>query len=420
MIGRIALVGVCAVFSISDGLAAPGAAFASWARARAVPIDTAADAVRALDAGIAEARLIGVGESVHEVQQFLAFRRELLQELVRTRAVTALVLESGLAEAMDLDEYVRGRRAAVDFEAALPGGLGPFEEMRRTIEWLREWNAGAGRHRPVGIHGADLPARAGSMVPALDRLRAQAAGDPAIESLIESIRPLAVRASHTWWRGAAEKYETLAAEEKATLARDVSLLLERADHLARENRERFEWAQRLAFVVHQQEATLRLGAFSPTIPRDYALAENALWVARRLPPGERAVYWAHNAHIQRVLIEGEKLPPGTFLGSGKRLSVVLGRQYYAIATAYGGASMDDRTLPASGSVDAALESLGIPRFVLPLRGIGEAPPEVAGWLMQERPMRYQVGYLTLPLGTAFDAVVYFDRATPGARVTNRE
>ncbi|HEY7215369.1 MAG TPA: erythromycin esterase family protein, partial [Thermoanaerobaculia bacterium] len=146
------------------------AAFVKWAQDRVVPMDSAGQAFRILDSEVAEARLIGVGESVHETQTFLTFRFQLLQDLVRRHRVTALVLESGLPEAMALDDYVRGRTATVDFDAALPGGFGALEEIRRTMEWLREWNLGLGREHPVGVYGADVPARSGSMVPALDRL----------------------------------------------------------------------------------------------------------------------------------------------------------------------------------------------------------------------------------------------------------
>ena len=160
------------VLSLSTPLAAqsPDTAFVEWAQRRVAPIDASGAAFRKLDQGLAGARLIGVGESVHEAQPFLAFRLQLLQDLVRRHRVTALVLESGLPEAMAADDYVRGRTAKIDWDAALPGGYGRLAEIQRTVEWLREWNLGPGKGRPVGVYGADLPSRSGSIVPALDRL----------------------------------------------------------------------------------------------------------------------------------------------------------------------------------------------------------------------------------------------------------
>jgi erythromycin esterase len=369
-------------------------AFVTWARGRAVPIDS----FRSLDAGIGKARLIGVGESVHEAEPFLSFRLQLLQDLVRRHRVTALVLESGLPEAMMVDDYVRGKTATIDFDAALPGGFGNLTEIRRTMEWLREWNRGPGRRRPVGVYGADLPARSGSMVPALDRLQELTAGDAGIRSAIDAIRPVAVQVSGAWWRPAIQKYDALPADAKTAFTADVKRLVERVPSAN-------AWARRLALVVQQNEEFLRLGAFHATAPRDVAMAANTLWVLGRLKRGERAVYWAHNAHVQRVPIEGPAVPPGSFPGSGKHFADALGSRYYAIATTYGGPSMDDKTAAAAGSVDAAMESVARGSFLLTLHGIQT----------EKRLMRFQVKYLLVPLGEAFDAVAHFERAVPADR-----
>ena len=383
-------------------LAAPLAAqsddaFVTWARGRAVPVDS----YRSLDDGIRKARLIGVGESVHETEPFLSFRLQLLQDLVRRHRVTALVLESGLPEAMMVDDYVRGKTATIDFDAALPGGFGRLTEIRRTMEWLREWNRGPGRRRPVGVYGADIPARSGSMVPALDRLLELTPGDAGIKAAVDAIHPTAVQVSAAWWRPAIQKYEALPADAKTALTAGVKRLVDRVPPAN-------AWAHRLALVVQQNEEFLRLGAFHPTAPRDIAMAANTLWVLGRLKRGERAVYWAHNAHVQRAPIEGPAVPPGSFPGSGNHFADALGSGYYAIATTYGGPSMDDKTTATAGSVDGLLERVGKGSFLLPLRGGGS-------WLAEKRLMRFQVKYLLVPLGEAFDAVAYFERAVPADR-----
>lgn len=390
--------------------------FVAWARGHLAPLNSPARAFKALDSGIARAQLIGVGESVHEVQPFLEFRFQLLRHLVRNHGVTALVLESGLPEAMALDDYVGGRTASVDFDIALPGGFGSLAEIRRTMEWLREWNAGQGRGRPVSVYGADLPGSAGSMVPALDRLEDIVGGHADSRRLIGAIRPVAERASGPWWGAAAEKYDALPADLKAGLTSDVRLLAQAVGQSPGVDAGRREWARRLARVLEQHEAMLRLGAFSPTVPRDEALAENTLWVLGRLARGDRAVFWAHNAHIQRVPAQGPALPVASAELSGLRLSRALGERYYAIATAYGGPSMEDATRAAGDSVDGTLELVSNQPFLLPLRA-QSTPAAVDSWLAQPRLMRFQTGYLSLPLAAAFDAVAYFDRASPAARIS---
>jgi erythromycin esterase len=390
-------------------------AFVEWARSRSVPMDPEGKAFRVLDPGIAGARLIGVGESVHEVQTFLSFRFELLQDLVKRHRVTALAMESGLPEAMAVDDYVRGKTATVDLDAALPAGFGNLTEVRRTMEWLREWNLGEGKARPVGVYGADLPARSGSMVPALDKLAELTAGDPGVKSAIEAVRPSAVAASGAWWREAEQKYGALPAEAKAALTSDVNVLVEKVKALSQGDPERLDWARRMALLVQQNEAALRLGGFSPTAPRDVAMFENTMWVLGRLKEGERAVYWAHNAHVQKAPVKGGPLPPGSFPSAGSRFAGKLGKEYYAIATAYGGPSMDKAATPEGGSVDIALETVAKGPFLLQLAA--PRPAAVETWLSQERPMRFQRDHIVVALGTAFDAVAYFGSVEKATRAT---
>jgi len=372
-------------------------AFIAWARGRIAPIDS----FRTLDSRIREARLIGVGESVHETEPFLSFRLQLLQDLVRRHRVTALVLESGLPEAMTADDYVHGKTSTIDYDAALPGGFGRLVEIRRTIDWLREWNLGEGKHHPVGVYGADLPNRSGSMVPALDRLQELTSGNAEIKAAIDAVRPAATQIHAGWWKGQSDKYATLPTDAKTALTANVAELV----RLSKD-----EWAHRIALVAQQDEEMLRLGAFAPSAPRDRAMAENTLWFLNRLPKGERAVYWAHNAHVQKVDVTGPPLPPGRYPGSGSRFVAALGRQYCAIATTYGGPSMDNATAAESGSVDGTLEKVAPHSFLLLLSA--RRQPK---WLSEERSMRFQTGYLKVPLD-AFDAVAYFDHATKSPRV----
>lgn len=390
---RFALLVLLAVSASADE------AFVTWARSRAVPVD----AFQTLDREIAEARLIGIGESVHESEPFLSFRVQLVKDLVKRHRVTAIVLESGLPEVMAADDYVRGRMSTIDFEAAMPGGHGSLQEMRNLVEWIRAWNQGEGRKRPVGIYGADLSGRAGSMVPALDRLEQLTAGDTRTKALLDAIRPVAVQISARWWKPTAEKYDALPAETKNALAMNVTLLADRVNHGTN------DWARQLARLLERSEEGLRLGMFSPTIPRDRALAENTLWVVARLRPDERAVYLAHNAHVQRAPVKGTSLPPGGFPGSGMRFDAALGSRYLAIGTAYGGLSRDDSTEPQDGSIDAVLGKVRATPFLLSLRG------RTPAWLMDERAMRFQAGHLMLPLGSAFDVMAYFEGATAAAR-----
>ena len=389
--------------------AQPDSGFARWVGARAVPLDASARAFRVLDSASGNARLIGVGESVHDVQQFMELRLALLQHLVRHGRVTALVLESGLPEAMAVDDWVRGRTDSVDFTTQLGPDYHGSDVARRAIAWLREWNLGAGKAHPVAVHGADISIGDGrSMLPALDRLHAVAGTDARITAVIDSLRPLATRVAAPWWNGALRNHEALPPDAKARLTELTTRLVAAAREWRRGTREQRAWAERLALVAQQDEVMLRRGPFSPEAPRDAAMAANTRWIVDRLPRGERAMLWAHNAHVQRTPIEGPALPRGAFPSMGSRLGESLGTGYFAVGTAYGGPSVDSASAPRAGSVDAALGGGIAPApYLVPLRGAPRAGV-LGAWLHAERPMRFQVGHLVLSLARAFDAIVYFD------------
>ncbi len=403
----------------SPVLAATEDDFVAWARQRLRPIDASGAAFRALDPRIREARLIGMGESVHETEPFLSFRVQFLKDLIRRERVTALAFESGLAEAIALDAYVQGSAATVDLPAALPGGFAHLRGIREFIEWLRAWNRGEGRKRPVHLYGADVPGRQASMLPGLDRLEELTSGQAEIKARIDAVRPLAAKVAAPWWRPAQEKYDALSATEKGELQSAAARLVEDVNRIVVGADDRSEWTRRVALAISQSEAMSRLGQFSPTVPRDLAMADNLMWILGRLGRGERLVYWAHNAHVQKTEVTGPALPAGRYRGTGFRLHERLGRAYVAVGTAYGGPSRDGGAALVSGSVDAALARVSSAgAFLLSLGGSSKAAPSAAvhAWLSEERPMRFQALHLLVPLGTAFDAVAYFDRAEPAAVV----
>jgi erythromycin esterase len=408
--GMLAIAAVMASANIAP--AQSDSAVAAWFARHAVPVDSAGAAFRSLDRAIESARLIGVGESVHGMQEFTAFRIALLQDLVRRHRVTALILESGLPEATAVDDYVHGRSDTVSYATALGGEFGQSELVRHAMQWLREWNLGEGRTHPVSVFGADVSIGDGrTMLPALDRLAHLVGNDEKVSATLDSIRPIATRVSGSWWRAAQQHYESLSVGDRTRLLDLASRLVGLTRHWAGGTAEQRAWAERFALLVEQDVRILRADPRSAENPRDLSMADNSRWLIDRLPGGERAVLWAHNAHIQRVAIKGPAVPAGVVANLGSRLGEELRSRYVAIGTAYGGPSADSATAPMAQSVDAVLgaEVRSTPSLLV-LRGMPRAR-DVDAWLQRERPMRFQVGYLTVSLARAFDAVVYFDRVS---------
>ncbi|MGE0556385.1 MAG: erythromycin esterase family protein [Gemmatimonadales bacterium] len=400
----------------------PGeSAVRDWARRSATPLtgDSVA-AVRALMGLASDAKVIGIGESVHNVHEFLTIRFLLLRHLVESGRVSALALESGMPEGLDLDAYVTGRAPTVDYATAITYGFGSYPEVRAAFEWLRQWNLSHPSRPPVRVVGIDLPAAAGSMVPALDRLTAYFERvDPAEgETVRVGLRPLAERASGPFWQPAIQRYLALAAPARDSLRRLSAGLeegiraKERAYRAASSDGE-YRLALRMAIVAGQTEEMLRLGALEASNPRDRAMAANALWALEHAGAGAMMI-WAHNAHVQTARIAGPPVPvPGGVPNLGLVLRDALGTRYVALGFSYGGPSLDSATAPVAGSVDAMLATVSSAAFVLPLAG---ASREASAWLGQPHPMRFQAGHLELRPSEAFTAVIHVPRATPSEAV----
>jgi len=392
-------------------------AVVAWARQHATPLaGDSTEAVRALLALASDTRVIGVGESVHNVHEFLTIRFLLLRQMVESGRVSLLALESGMPEGLDLDAFVTGRAPSVDYATAITYGFGAYPEVRATFDWLREWNSSHPSRPPVRVVGIDLPAAAGSMVPALDRVAAYLERvDPAeAEPVRAELRPLAERASGPFWQPAIQRYRALAEPARDSIRRLTDGLVERMrarerTYRAASSDDEYRWALRLAVVAKQTEEMMRLGAFDASNPRDRAMAANALWALDHGGAGGMMI-WAHNAHVQTARIAGPPIPVKEGVPNlGLEIRDSLGARYLTIGFSYAGPSLDSATAPSPGSVDGMLAAVSDTAFVLPLRG---ASAEARAWLDERRAMRFQVSHLELRPGGAFDAVIQVPRATP--------
>ena len=148
-------------------------------------------------------------------------------------------------------------------------------------------------------------------------------------------------------------------------------------------------------------------AYGASQARDSGMAENVRWALEREGAAGRLVIFAHNAHVMNSLVEGGiwsayKQPPQAM---GKYLRSALGRDLVII----GGASGAAPSARDSAEVDGALSRVGLPRFMLDLRGVDGG---ALAWLSERHTIRANEMTVTIVTGrTAFDAMYYVDRLT---------
>jgi erythromycin esterase len=435
---------VCAV-SIGAAPMAAGEqeaeAFVQWARTNAHELKTtepggdSAD-LAVLNEIIGAARVVGIGESVHATHEFSALQHRVVEYLVEEVGVTAVAVESGLAESKLIHDFALGGEAPPDLWSM---GLAPYyskwREMRDLVRWIRNYNVNLHCGEKIGFYGVDITGSYRTWMPALETVvDFLDSVDPDYATLVrETVQPSVLAVTATDEMPAYEVYGRLPEERRLELRLAIDGLVEhitlhRLEYLARSSADEFDWAHRAAVNLRQTELFYRTIVDRYLHPdrsrsgidvRDWAMAENIAWILRREGPDGRVVVINHNTHIQKLparTISGETDTTAMFL----RSLVDVG--YVAIGTAYGSGRRWDGYIgpgisqiePSRGdSIEGLLGRVGLKAFVLDLNA---APRDgsIGRFMSEDIASRVDVRYGTTTL-RAWDAVVYIDTISPGHR-----
>ncbi|MGI8916591.1 MAG: erythromycin esterase family protein [Chloroflexota bacterium] len=107
------------------------------------------DDLAPLQGRLAGARLVGLGEATHGDHESFAFKRRLIQALVRRHACDVVIFERGVAEMDAYDRYVTRQTPTL----TMGNDLHPWvtEEVRDLVVWLRDRNPAGGTVRLAGM-----------------------------------------------------------------------------------------------------------------------------------------------------------------------------------------------------------------------------------------------------------------------------
>ena len=422
------------------------AEFVVWARKNAIPIttmepDKGFKDLQPLKKIIGNARVVGLGESVHTAHEFHRIRHRLLQFLVEQMGFTAFAMETGFAEAVKVNDYVLGRVNEPERwqNNWFTWGLGYEEELLALVHWMRRYNDDPRHPRKLHFYGIDVAVPYSSPLTAvegaqayLDKVDHEYAASPGRQELLTlvqkfqgsgfsdevEVRDISLR-----------KYIELPVEERNAYTAAIADLLaryrtNRTDYIDRSSVEDYEWAYHSGIAAQQLDSAYRAAAAATkpgskirgaswSATRDSAMADNVLWALQREGPRGRIVVWAHNTHLMKSRLRDFGPRLGLYLDS------MLGRDYVNVGFTYyqyQGAkpaweSQHEReavNLPAScGTLDGELARVGLPMFAVSLRAV---PPQgaVHAWLSKPRVMREskpEWDYRLVPL-RAWDALFF--------------
>ena len=279
---------------------------------------------------VGDARLVCLGESAHAVTEYYLARDRLCRYLVTELGFTVFALESGLADGLAVDAWVRGGDG--DLQSLSRTGItyefGDNDPFRAQLAWMRS--------RSVRYSGIDMPGSGVDPGPAvaacLDRLPPRD-GDDALRA----VSRLGDRyAAPLRWAG-------MGPDERERLRAGVAELGERAA----------DAAEPVRLCAAGAQLVLSWLTDGPTIgpdhnPRDELMAATVRGLLER---GERVVLGAHNGHVQRHPLLGAPT-------LGTLLAPELGSDMIVIGTTRASgtiadlrATEDDPLVPAAASTE---------------------------------------------------------------------
>lgn len=399
--------------------------FVEWANKHIIPITTVElnnglTDLQHLKPVIGKARVVALGESAHGMHEFLAFRNRLLEFLVQKMGFTAIAVETGFLEAIQVDDYVMGSIADSSTAAQNVFMWSPqvYQENQELIKWIRRHNANVSLTRKVRFYGVDLTGGQDGVF--INSRRAIDAALGYIERVDSDLaQQFRLRLEPLLEKFNDKSYSTLTLDERKILTASISDLVtvyerQRAAFLARTSESDYHKAYRHAVIARQLDAYFQpvpdtTDAVSKVNVRDAAMADNFRWVLEREGPQGRVLMFAHNWHIKKG--PSQKEPYAEFFPKslptmmGQHLRLMLGNEMIALGFTY---NQGLSTAADSSSIDGTLARIKSPLFVLNLR---TAPIRgaVAEWLNRERRMRVNDRYGELNLIKAFDALVFVEK-----------
>ena len=388
---------------------------------------------------VGDARIVLLGEATHGTHEFYHERARITQRLIEEKGFTVLAVEADWPDAYRVNRFVRGEgddgsanEALSGFER-FPTWMWRNADVLALVEWLREYNADLAEGKPrVGFYGLDLYSLFTSIeevIRYLDEVDPEAARraryrygcfdhhgedeqaygysaelgisrsceDQAVQQLLD-LRARAAEAARSG--GASPEDELFHAEQNARLVKNAEEY-----YRSMFRRRDSSWNLRDCHMADTLDALLR-------------------HLDREGNPA-KVVVWEHNSHIgdaraTEMGAEGEwnvgQLVREPWGGQAVLVGFTTHHGTVTAASGWDAPAERKRVRPGlPGSVEALLHEVGVPAFVLPLRG----RPELAEALREPR-LERAIGVVYLPrservshyfhatLPEQFDAVVHFD------------
>lgn len=379
---------------------------------------------------VSSARIVGFSELTEGTHEFSYVIRRALFALADSARVRGLAIQGPMAEAMELDRYVRGGPGDVQHLVRTLGGWRwETREMRALIAAMRAYNHGRPAAAQVGFYGFELPSAAHA-VTVVTSLPEAVTGAPLKAWLGRQYACVAINESAQWGREgrtADSSYWKACGPATASAADSVSALHQRIGASSPAAADVAFAEQMAKLVAHHVNVGLR------HLKREEFVAEHVLFLADLIGADNKLMLWGGDVEMGRLTLDGTTVQ--TAVSLNKRIA----DKYRNVAFAFGDGAVRARSLanvPRGGGppglsdvtvrppLPGTFEDVFIraPRegYWLDLR---KPPSDTGGtWLRGPHPMRLIIEQYSsvspettqtpMEFPTFFDAVVFVKHVTP--------
>jgi erythromycin esterase-like protein len=377
------------------------------------------------------AQIVGFSELNEGTHEFAYIVRRALFALADSSRVRGLAIQAPMAEAMEIDRYVRG--GSGDLGRLLrPMGSWRWEtrEMRALVDAIRAHNAGRAPGDQIGFYGFEIPSARHAVDVIVDSLPEAITGAPLKAWLRRTYSCVAINEGAQWGREGrtADSLYWRSCGPAAVAALDSVSALRRRVGATAAAAPMLVYAERMAKVV---EHHVRIGL--RRLKREEFNMEHVLFLADLVGAGNKLMLWGADVEMARLTLDG------TTVQTAVPLAAKLGDKYRNIVFTYGEGVVRTRSLanvPRAGG-EIGLSNVAVVRphtdmyedvlgrasgdgYWLDMRAL---PADAGGkWLGGPRPMRFITeSYSALSpenfqtpieFPKNFDAIVFVKTVTP--------
>jgi erythromycin esterase-like protein len=410
-------------------------------RDAAHPITGNADDYDLLLELIGEAQVVLLGEASHGTHEFYRERARITRRLIEEEGFVAVAVEADWPDAYRVNRWVRGcndDRNGVE-------ALGEFERFPRWmwrnrdvldfVEWLHRYNAGQLDDRRAGFYGLDLYSLFASMqevIRILEKVDPEAAARARYRySCFDAFHEDTQAYGYAAEFGVTKSCEDQAVQQLLEVQRGRAELAQRGGRVPEDDLFYTEQNARLVRNAEEYYRTMFRGRVDSWNLRDRHMSETLEALIEHLERGgrrARVVVWEHNSHIgdARATEMGQQGEWNVGQLTRERLgdeAMLIGFTTYSgtvtAASDWEAPAQQKRVRPAlPESFEALFHTVGIPDFMLPLRGnarmeeaLGKPRLERAIGVIYRPETERASHYFEAQLTHQFDAVIHIDETS---------